>query len=114
MRTLVHRTTDRGTQLLVHEPRGDPFGVGEVLHAVRPDNDDVCRGSLLARDQHRLDADIRVEHHDVRVEAVLEHTSQLDLVGGPGDDEKPFGLEQVVQRAGRVDFAQDDAHHGRL
>ena len=70
----------------------------------------MCRGSPLARHQHGRGADIRVEHHDIRVEAVLEHTRQLDLVGGPGDDEKPFGLEQVVQRAGRIDFPQDDAH----
>ena len=67
---------------------------------------------MVARDQHRRRSDVGVEHDDIGIEALPEDTAQLALVRGASDDVEPLGLEEVVQRAWRIDLGEDDARVG--
>ena len=105
---LVHDAPDTRPEQLVCEPWRDPLGAGGSLHAVRPDDDHMSPGRSLPRDRHGGDADVRVEHDDVRIHVLREDAAQLDLVRSASDDVEALRLEQVVKRTRRIRFGE---HH---
>ncbi|HYX10821.1 MAG TPA: hypothetical protein VE817_02505 [Candidatus Acidoferrum sp.] len=109
---IVGRSTDRGTEVLIHEAWVNARGCRRRLHAVGPHDDQLGRGSLLTRDQHGGRADVGVEDDDVGMH-LSEDVGQIHVVRGAPDDLEPLALDQVMERSRRVVLRQQDANHRR-
>ena len=109
---IVGCSTDRRTEVLIHEAWVDAFGCRRRLHAVGPQDDQLGRGSLLTRDQRGGRADLGVEDDDVGLYP-REDSGQIHLVRRAPDDLEPLAFDQVVERARRIALGQHDANHRR-
>jgi hypothetical protein len=108
---IVDGSPDRRTQVLIHKAWVDTFGPRRELDAVRPQDDQFRRRSLLTSDQRGGRADVGVQDDHVRLH-VSEDAGQIHLVRDATDDLEPLALDQVMEWARRVDLGKYDANHG--
>jgi len=107
---IVGGSTDRRTQVLIHETRVHPPGPRRQLNAVGPQDDQLRRRSLLTSHRRGGCTDVGVEDDDVRLR-VREDAGQIHVVRGATDDLEPLALDQIMEWARRVELGQHDPDH---